>query len=193
MLAEFGTLSLARGAGAGHRAGRRLRDRGADRQRDRTSEGRDRDSGRTRRPCSSRTPGRRAKRRMPARSSGSPIWPRPCANSSRRNATALTAGRSRKDGDPGRVRPLLQGRHRTGDRTRDARAGWLFTTDDLASWRVKLEEPVSTTYKGIEVFKLAQWQQGPVMLQALNILEPLDLSRRWATTARATCTRSIRR
>ena len=43
------------------------------------------------------------------------------------------------------------------------------------SWRVKVEEPLSTTYKGIEVYKLAQWQQGPVLLQALNVLEPVDL------------------
>ena len=49
--------------------------------------------------------------------------------------------------------------------------GGLFTRDDLANWKVKIEEPLSTTYKGIEVYKLREWQQGPVMLQALNILE----------------------
>jgi len=32
-----------------------------------------------------------------------------------------------------------------------------------------------TTYKGIEVYKLSCWVQGPVMLQALNMLENLDL------------------
>ena len=53
--------------------------------------------------------------------------------------------------------------------------GGLFTADDLAKWRVKIEEPLSTTYKGIEVFKLAQWQQGPVLLQSLNILENVDV------------------
>lgn len=31
------------------------------------------------------------------------------------------------------------------------------------------------TYKGIEVYKLQQWTQGPAMLQALNILEHFDL------------------
>jgi gamma-glutamyltranspeptidase/glutathione hydrolase len=46
---------------------------------------------------------------------------------------------------------------------------------DLANWKVRIEEPVRTTYKGIEVYKLAFWQQGPVMLQALNILENADL------------------
>jgi gamma-glutamyltranspeptidase/glutathione hydrolase len=49
--------------------------------------------------------------------------------------------------------------------------GGLLTTEDLARWQVRIEEPVSTTYKGITVYKLPFWQQGPAMLQALNILE----------------------
>ena len=53
--------------------------------------------------------------------------------------------------------------------------GGLITLADLASWRVKIEEPLMTTYRGIEVYKLAQWSQGPAMLQALNILEGFDL------------------
>ena len=53
--------------------------------------------------------------------------------------------------------------------------GGLFTMEDLANWRVIEEEPVKTTYKGIEVYKLQEWTQGPSMLQALNILENFDL------------------
>ena len=53
--------------------------------------------------------------------------------------------------------------------------GGLFTAEDLAHWKVKIEEPVHTSYKGIEVYKLTTWVQGPVMLQALNILENFDL------------------
>ena len=53
--------------------------------------------------------------------------------------------------------------------------GGLHTETDLADWKVKIEAPVMTTYKGIEVYKLTHWTQGPAMLQALNILEPLDL------------------
>ncbi len=53
--------------------------------------------------------------------------------------------------------------------------GGLITLQDLASWKVRIEKPLSTTYKGITVFKLPIWQQGPVMLQALNILENADL------------------
>ena len=56
-----------------------------------------------------------------------------------------------------------------------AEQGGLITLDDLAAWKVHLEEPVSTSYKGIEVFKLTSWVQGPVMLQALNMLETLDV------------------
>src|SRR5258706_622738 len=53
--------------------------------------------------------------------------------------------------------------------------GGLITIEDLASWKVKIEEPVMISYKEIEVYKLSQWTQGPVMLQALNILENFDL------------------
>jgi gamma-glutamyltranspeptidase/glutathione hydrolase len=53
--------------------------------------------------------------------------------------------------------------------------GGLITTQDLANWKVRIEEPVKTTYKGVEVYKLTHWTQGPAMLQALNILENFDL------------------
>jgi gamma-glutamyltranspeptidase/glutathione hydrolase len=53
--------------------------------------------------------------------------------------------------------------------------GGLITEEDLALWKVKIEEPLMTTYRGIEVYKLQQWTQGPVMLQTLNILENFDL------------------
>ncbi|MCP4725894.1 MAG: gamma-glutamyltransferase family protein, partial [bacterium] len=53
--------------------------------------------------------------------------------------------------------------------------GGLHTMEDLANWEVYIEEPVMTTYKDIEVYKLTSWVQGPVMLQALNILENFDL------------------
>ncbi len=53
--------------------------------------------------------------------------------------------------------------------------GGLITEQDLANWQVKIEEPMMTTYRGIEVYKLQQWTQGPAMLQALNILENFDL------------------
>ena len=53
--------------------------------------------------------------------------------------------------------------------------GGLITEQDLANWKVKIEEPMMTNYKGIDVYKLQQWTQGPAMLQTLNILENFDL------------------
>jgi gamma-glutamyltranspeptidase/glutathione hydrolase len=49
--------------------------------------------------------------------------------------------------------------------------------NDLAKWHPVQEEPLKTNYKGIDVYKLQQWTQGPVMLQALNILENFDLKK----------------
>jgi len=62
--------------------------------------------------------------------------------------------------------------------------GGLITIGDLAQWKVKIEEPLMTTYKGIEVYKLQQWTQGPVMLQTLNILENFDLKEMGYNSAR---------
>jgi len=53
--------------------------------------------------------------------------------------------------------------------------GGLFTLEDLATWKVEIEEPMMATYKGIDVYKLQQWTQGPALLQALNILEQADV------------------
>ena len=62
--------------------------------------------------------------------------------------------------------------------------GALVTTEDLAAWKVHVEEPVKTRYKDIDVYKLNTWVQGPVMLQALNILETLDLKAMGYNSAR---------
>ena len=62
--------------------------------------------------------------------------------------------------------------------------GGLITMDDLANWQVYLEEPVSTNYKGIDVYKLTTWVQGPVMLQALNMIETFDLKAMGYNSAR---------
>ncbi len=90
-------------------------------------------------------------------------------------AKALAAGKSRKD-----AIYAAYDRFYRGDIARElVRAvreeGGLFTMEDLDRWRVKIEEPTVTTYKGIEVYKLPVWHQGPALLQALNILENADL------------------
>jgi gamma-glutamyltranspeptidase/glutathione hydrolase len=53
--------------------------------------------------------------------------------------------------------------------------GGLITLDDLARWKPLAEEPLKTTYRGVEVYKLDVWTQGPALLQSLNILENFDL------------------
>ena len=97
---------------------------------------------------------------------------------------ALAAGKTRKE-----AILAAQDRFYRGDIARalvaSVRAqGGLFTEADLANWRVRLEEPVSTSYRGREVFKLTAWTQGPVMLQALNILENFDLKAMGYNSAR---------
>ena len=62
--------------------------------------------------------------------------------------------------------------------------GGLITLEDLAQWRVRLEEPVRTNYKGIDVYKLTTWTQSPVLLQALNLLENFDLKSMGYNSAR---------
>jgi gamma-glutamyltranspeptidase/glutathione hydrolase len=53
--------------------------------------------------------------------------------------------------------------------------GGLITEADLAGWKVLEEEPLHTNYRGVDVYKLQAWTQGPMMLQALNMLENFDL------------------
>jgi gamma-glutamyltranspeptidase/glutathione hydrolase len=53
--------------------------------------------------------------------------------------------------------------------------GGLITMEDLAKWKPIEEEPLKVNYKGIEVYKMQQWTQGPMLLQSLNILENFDL------------------
>jgi gamma-glutamyltranspeptidase/glutathione hydrolase len=62
--------------------------------------------------------------------------------------------------------------------------GGLITAQDLSNWQVLIEEPVSVNYRGIDVYKLQQWTQGPMMLQALNILETFDLKAMGYNSAR---------
>ena len=62
--------------------------------------------------------------------------------------------------------------------------GGLITEQDIANWKVITEEPLMVNYKGIDVYKMQQWTQGPVLLQALNILENFDLKAMGFNSAR---------
>lgn len=88
---------------------------------------------------------------------------------------AIRAGKSRKEA----IYAAYQ-RFYTGDIARDfvqgsLEQGGIISLEDLRTWQVKIEEPLMTTYKDIEVYKLDTWTQGPSMLQALNQLEHFDL------------------
>jgi gamma-glutamyltranspeptidase / glutathione hydrolase len=55
-------------------------------------------------------------------------------------------------------------------------AGGAFTYEDLASFHGKVEQPTTTNFHGFDVYKAGPWNQGPVLLQTLNILEGVDLN-----------------
>ena len=90
-------------------------------------------------------------------------------------SNALKAGKSRKEAIQAAYNRFYKG-DIAQELVRGCREqGGLFTLADLASWNPVEEEPLHTNYKGIEVYKLQQWTQGPMLLQALNILENKDL------------------
>lgn len=51
----------------------------------------------------------------------------------------------------------------------------LIRYEDMAAFKLQVEEPVTTTYRGYQVYKPGFWSQGPSLIQALNILEGFDL------------------
>ncbi len=50
-----------------------------------------------------------------------------------------------------------------------------FELDDFAEFYARVEAPAMTTYRGYQVYKHSTGSQGPVLLEALNILEGFDL------------------
>jgi gamma-glutamyltranspeptidase/glutathione hydrolase len=51
----------------------------------------------------------------------------------------------------------------------------LLRYEDMAGFKLTVEEPVTTTYHGLNVYKPGFWSQGPAMIEALNILEGYDM------------------
>jgi gamma-glutamyltranspeptidase/glutathione hydrolase len=88
---------------------------------------------------------------------------------------ALAAGKSRKE-----ALQAAYDRFYRGDIAQEfvrgvQEQGGLITLDDLARWRPLVEQPLSTSYRGVDVYKLDVWTQGPALLQSLNILENFDV------------------
>lgn len=90
-------------------------------------------------------------------------------------AQALAAGKSRKEAIYAAYDRFYRGDIAEELVRGTQEYGGLITMADLDNWKVHIEEPVSTSYKGIDVYKLTHWVQGPVLLQMLNILEKVDL------------------
>ena len=53
--------------------------------------------------------------------------------------------------------------------------GGLITKKDLKNYKVHIEEPLKTSYKNIDIYKLTTWVQSPVLLQSLNMAENINL------------------
>lgn len=56
-----------------------------------------------------------------------------------------------------------------------AEEGGLMTMEDLANFQAEIEEPSQTRFGDIDVYACGPWCQGPMILQALNILDAFDL------------------
>jgi len=54
-------------------------------------------------------------------------------------------------------------------------AGCLLRAADFAFYHAKIEEPLTTNYRGVDVYKVGFWSQSPVMLENLNLLAGFDL------------------
>jgi gamma-glutamyltranspeptidase / glutathione hydrolase len=99
------------------------------------------------------------------------------ARTLRRMVEAERSAKSR-----GRAAGIAAARDRfyKGDIARDMVAflrqhGAPFDAADFAEFFARIEEPARTTYRGYTVYKHGFGSQGPVLLQALNILEAFDL------------------
>ena len=89
--------------------------------------------------------------------------------------SALKAGKSRKEAIYAAYDRFYKGDIAQEIVRGTREEGGLFTMEDLAGWKPRIEEPSVTSYKGIDVYKLQPWTQGPALLQALNILENADV------------------
>lgn len=54
-------------------------------------------------------------------------------------------------------------------------AGCLLREGDFAAYHAQAVAPLTTRYRGIDVYKCGFWTQGPVLLENVNLLEGFDL------------------
>jgi len=98
--------------------------------------------------------------------------------------TALKKGKSRKEAIYAAYDRFYKGDIAAEFVRGSQEQGGLITMQDLANWKPIEEEPMHVNYKGIDVYKLQQWTQGPMLLQSLNILENFDLKSMGFNSAR---------
>jgi len=98
--------------------------------------------------------------------------------------TALASGKNRKEAIYAAYERFYKGDIAREFARSSQEQGGLITMQDLANWKIYIEEPVMTNYRGIDVYKLTCWVQGPVMLQSLNMLENFDLKAMGFNSAR---------
>lgn len=90
---------------------------------------------------------------------------------------ALASGKSRKEALMAAKDRFYRGDIATEFVRGSQEFGGLHTLEDMAKTeeKIKIEEPIHTTYRGLDVFKCDTWTQGATLLQALNLLEGFDL------------------
>ena len=88
---------------------------------------------------------------------------------------ALAAGKSRKEAIQAAYDRFYKGDIAAEFVRGTQEQGGLITAADMANWKPLLEEPLHVNYRGVEVYKLDTWTQGPALLQSLNLLEHFDL------------------
>jgi len=90
-------------------------------------------------------------------------------------AEALKAGKSRKEAIQAAYDRFYRGDIAEEFVRSVKEQGGLITLADLDKWKPLVEEPLTTNYRGVDVYKLDTWTQGPALLQSLNLLENFDL------------------
>ena len=88
---------------------------------------------------------------------------------------AISKGKSRKEAIYEAYKRFYEGDIAEEIARSTQEQGGLITKEDLKNYEVYIEEPLKTSYKDIDVYKLTTWVQSPVLLQSLNMVENLDV------------------
>ena len=51
----------------------------------------------------------------------------------------------------------------------------LMTLEDFDKYQARIEKPITSNYRGLDVYKCGPWTQGPLQLELYNLLEGFDL------------------